>query len=65
MSSYVHLSWHSRIQPWKISNGSVGHMDMQSDRSSPGHSELSAVVVVGFLVVVVLFVVAVGVASPF
>ena len=45
-----------------MSKGSVGHMDMQSDRSSPGHSELSPDVVVGFLVVVVGP--AVGVASP-
>ena len=40
-----------------MSSGSVGHMDMQSDRSSPGHSELSELVVVvsglGFSVVVV------------
>ena len=45
----MHLSWHSRIHSWKISSGSVGHMDMQSARSSPGHSELpdELVVVLG------------------
>ena len=37
------------MQPWKISNGSVGHIDIQSERSSPGQSELGLrVVVVGF-----------------
>ena len=38
-----------------MSNGSVGHKEMQSPRSSPGHSELfdEDVVVLGRLVVVV------------
>ena len=45
-----------------MSSGCVGHMDMQSDRSSPGHSELSDEVVV--VVGLGLRVVVVGVPEP-